>query len=227
MDNTPDIYGPNPRDLIFSEEMAWRRLWAILGDKVLKLNPYAVDDETLLACAERGRWQLYPSLTQMVVFHFKDIRQVEGNFRYEAIFMQIGNSEVETHLSTSALADKLTYTANRRQIHVMVNGRPLTNHKMVENLQGKDFFVSHALCTEKPNRKRFPAYRMFKLRGNQANRAAMIRTKMVESKIAMLEEILKFPYSPDYLQCHRDFIDYSTPINAAIAAIRQYPLHIR
>lgn len=217
-----DKYGYSPESLIKSPEEVRQRLRAILGNKILRFNPYSVDDETLLSCMERAIWQPWPALTQMVVFHFLDIRKVEWKYPYEAIFFHVGKSPQETHLPLGALTDRVTYIANRRQVHVTVDGRPLTNDNMVERLSGKDYFVSHALHAEKPNGKKALAYRMFRLRGDTHDRAEKIRQSMLESKIFMLQEILAHPYCSEYLQCCRDFIDYVSPIRQALDAIRNF-----
>lgn len=218
-----ETYGYRRESLLTSPEEVRDRLRGILADKVLRFNPYAVDDKTLLACVERARWMPFPAITQMVVFHFMDIRVVGKNHPYEAIFFRVGNDPDLQYLPVMILTDRLTYTATRTQTHVMVNGRPLTNAKMVANMQGKDFFVTHALPVEMPRGGIVCSYRMFRLRGSEERKAEIIRARMVESKIAMLEEILTHPYEYSYLRCSRHFIDYTTPIRAAIEAIRRFP----
>lgn len=217
-----DTYGFNPQSLLTSTDEVWSRLHAILSDRVLRFNPYTVEDETLLACAERGRWQPLPSITQMVVFHFHDIKKVEWKYPYEAISCHIGNDKQELQIPLSSLTEQVTYTATRRLIHVTVDGKPLTNRNMVEKMQGKDYFVSHALMAQKAGAGQVPAYRMSKLKGNQEQRADTIRISMVMSKIAMLKEIMANPHCPDYLQCSKNFIDYTTPIQEAISIIRSF-----
>lgn len=84
-----DEYGYNPHSLLISPGKVSERLRAILGDKVMRFDPYSVDDVTLLACVWRASWQ-----------------------------------------------------------PLLVNGKPVTNPCMVESLQNKIYFVSHALmCT--------------------------------------------------------------------------------
>lgn len=63
-----------------------------LVDKVLRFNPYRVGHEELVACTGRGRWQPFPALTQMVIFHFLDIRPVRTHHDFDAIFYRIGDS---------------------------------------------------------------------------------------------------------------------------------------
>lgn len=219
----PDIYGNDPKSLLTSPTEVQARLHAILGDKVLRFNPYAVDDASLLACVERAVWMPWPSLTQMVVFHFHDIRTIEWKIPYRAIFFHIGNAPQEHQLSLISLTNRFTYTATLHQVHVSVNGRVLTNDKMVERMQHKDYFISHAIPARNESGKSRPAYRMFRLKGNDKQKAELIRQQMIESKISMLQEILAHPYAPQYLRCSRNFIDYQAPINAAINAICHFP----
>ncbi|MCM1489562.1 MAG: hypothetical protein NC095_01860 [Muribaculum sp.] len=223
MQSRSDLYGYEPDNLLTSPSEVQARLNAILGDKVLRFNPYSVDDKTLLACVERAVWLPWPSLTQMVTFHFHDIRTIDWRIPYQAIFFHIGNDSHEQHLSLNSLTNRFTYTATLRQVHVTINGRVLTNEKMVERMQHKDYFISHALPSRSESGESRPAYRMFRLKGNDNQKAELIRQQMLESKITMLNEILAHPYTPCYLHCSRNLIDYSTPILAAIDTIRNFP----
>lgn len=218
-----DIYGYNPSKLLTSQNEAWRRLLEMLSDKVLRFNPYSVDDATLLMCVGRGIWQPFPALTQMLVFHFHDIRSIGHECPYDAIFFHAGDDASERHLPVRCLTEKITYAATLRQVHVEVNGHAVTNERMVEKMQGKDYFMGHALPADTTLRSQMPAYRMFRLKGTSRQCADIIRRQMVESKIRMLEEVLSHPYCMAYLQCSRDFIDYATPIQEAIDVIRRFP----
>lgn len=218
-----EIYGNDPKTLLVSPEEVGLRLGSMLSDKVLRFNPYSVDDATLLACVERAVWLPWPSLTQMVVFHFHDIRRIEWCRPYDAIFFHIGNDPRELHLSLNFLTNNLTLTSTLRQTHICVGGNPLTNEKMIERMQGKDYFVSHALPARTVGDISRVAYRMYRLKGRDGQKAALIRERMIDSKITMLNEVLAYPYTPQYLRCCRDFIDYTTPIIALIDAIRRYP----
>ena len=197
----------------------------MLSDKVLSFNPYSVDDATLLKCVGRGIWKQFPALTQMLLFHFNDIRSIGHGCPYDAIFFHVGDDTSERHFPVRCLTEKITYAATLRQVHVEVNGHAVTNERMVEKMQGKDYFVSHALPADATLRGQTPAYRMFRLKGTSRQCADIIRRQMVESKIRMLEEVLSHPYCREYLQCSRDFIDYATPILEAIDIIRRFPYH--
>lgn len=223
MEFESDIYGNDPKNLLTSLEEVQARLNAILADKVLRFNPYSVDDETLLACVERAVWLPWPALTQMVVFHFHDIRTIEWKIPYKAIFFHIGNDREEKHISLNSLTNRFTYTATLHQVHATINNRVLTNEKMVERMQHKDYFISHALPSRTESGESRPAYRMLRLKGNDNQKAELIRQQMIKSKIIMLNEILAYPYTPHYLRCSRNFIDYSTPILTAIDTIRHFP----
>ena len=63
-----DTYGYELQSLLTSAEEVWQRLRRIPSDKVLRFNPYPLDDATLLACVERARWRPFLALTQMTVF---------------------------------------------------------------------------------------------------------------------------------------------------------------
>lgn len=220
-------FGFSPWSLLKSPEEVGERLKAILDDKVLRFNPYAVDDGELLACVERAYWRPWPAMTQMVVFHCHDVRRVNWKCPYDALFFHIGNMPEEYHMSMNRLTCRFTYAATLRQVHVTVNDRPLTNDKMVQRMQGKDYFVSHALPERAGMKGGHAVYRMYRLKGSDAGKAELIRRKMVEAKICMLNEILSYPYTPQYLHCSRNFIDYATPISTFIEAFRRYPEYRR
>lgn len=219
-----DKYGYSSGSLLKSPEGVRQRLSAILENKIMRFNPYSVDDDTLLSCVERATWQPWPALTQMVVFHFLDIRRVEWRYPYEAIFFRVGKDPHENHLPLGALMDRVTYIGDLRQVHVTIDGRPMTNYRMVERLCGKDYFISHALHAEKSNGKKVLAYRMVRLKGSNHDKAEKIRRSMLDSKIFMLQEILSYPFCREYLQCCRNFIDYESPVRQAIDAVRNFPI---
>lgn len=224
----PDCYtyGPNPYALdavLYDPAIVWQRLHDILNEKVLRFNPYTVSDEVLLACVERARWQPWPALTQMVVFHCHDVREIKWKCRYDALFLHVGNDTQEIHISMNSLIERYSYIATLKQMHSTIGGKPITNEKIVAKMAGKDYFVSHSYPCELPNMRQLPAYRMYRLKGSPAQRAALIREKMVESKIEMLYEILVHPYCKQYLHCARNFINYEPYIRRAISVIARYP----
>ena len=103
-----------PRPLTLSE--AHERLNAILSDKVMRFNPYLVDDEALLECAERGHWLDFPSLTQMVVFHFHKIREVKSRFTYDTIDFNIGQKKETLSLPLGQITRPMAHHYSRCQI---------------------------------------------------------------------------------------------------------------
>lgn len=226
--NDIDNYGPDRWQLDHSPENAWRRLEAILNDKVMRFNPYLVDDDALLECAMRGQWRGFPALTQMVVFNFLDIRRVQGHPRtYDAIFFRVGNSAEEHSFPVGKFISGTTYKATRHTVRQMAGKQRITNRALVEGLPGKSYFVSHALKGLCWRGSDFGlAYRMHRLWGTPANKAKIIREAMIASKITMLEEVLEHPYNLDYLACPRRLIDYATIVRAAIDKVRLYPTTI-
>ncbi len=78
-------------ELTDCDEVAMERLTLILSDKLLRFNPYRVGDEALLECATRGHWLAWPSITQMWIIHFQDIKSVREEKTYDALFFKIGN----------------------------------------------------------------------------------------------------------------------------------------
>lgn len=223
MNTNQDTYGFSPDSLLTDREEVEARLHAILADRVMRFNPYRVADETLLECAGRAEFLPFPTLTQMVILHFVRVIPYSATNPREKIVFRIGADEREYRMPMSALDNKFTYRANRRQNWHLVNGKRITNSGMVEKMMGKSYFVSHLLLGDLNYGEKRPLYRMFRLKGDNATMASEIRAHMCESKIEMLEEVLKYPFSPDYLRCSRHFIDYTTPIRAFIETVRHFP----
>lgn len=210
----------------FTDDEARCRLDAILHDRLLRFNPYRVSDKELLDCAERGRWSPFPSITQMMVFHFHDIRSVRrtrcGEYDYDAIFFHIGNSCEEYHFSLMSLTRPMTNTITRKPEWTLVNGRHLVASN-IRRLVGRSAFVSHGIKCERMGGSYRQAYRMHLLLGPESRRADIVRRAMCDAKLAMLQEVLLYPYHPDYLGKEVVSFDYVTPIRQAIENIRNYP----
>lgn len=213
----------SPDSLLTDPAAVAARLHAILADRVMLFNPYTVSDESLLECAGRAEFLPFPTLTQMVILHFVRVIPYSASNPWEKIVFRIGSGEREYEMPMGALDNKFTYRANRRQNWSLVNGKRITNSGMVEKMMGKSYFVSHILLADRNYGEKRPLYRMFLLKGDSSAMAAEIRKRMCESKIEMLEEVLKYPFSPDYLQCRRHFIDYTSPIHAFIETVRHFP----
>lgn len=216
-------HGFNPESLLTDPAKVTERLHAILNDKLLLFNPYKVSDEALLDCCGRARFLPFPALTQMVVLHFIKVVPNMSARSGTNIIYRVGGDEKECMMQINDLRSKFTYRATRSQEWNLVNGRRITNHSTVEKLTGKSFFVSHILWGDAINGCTRPIFRMFRLQGDDKNKADEIRKRMCEAKLIMLQEVLEHPYSPDYLRCCRNFIDYHTPINAFMEAVKHFP----
>lgn len=204
---------------------ARERLDAILSDRLLWFNPYRVADRELLACAERGKWSPFPSLTQMMVFHFKDIREIlarQGTYKYDGIFLNVGNLDNETHFSVSSLTYPMSHMVTGQHVWALVNGRHLVSSNL-DSIVGKNLFVSHAIRCCRINGGTRQAYRMHRLYGCEAKRAATVRESMCAAKLAMLNEVLCYPVHPDYLGNPCQSFDFAGPIRQAMASIRRFP----
>lgn len=204
------------------DDVAKERLQLILSDKLLRFNPYRVTDETLVECAYRGQWLPWPSITQMLIFHFKDIKLVHEGETYYALFFKVGNASETYHYSVNTFSRPLTHLVSKQPVWMTLNNRHITPSS-IEKLVNRDIFVSHALNCRKASGKLMPSYRMHLLSGSVSRRAAVIRQSMLQAKIAMLEEIMNYPSHPDLLAYTGNTFDYRTPILSAIEAIRQYP----
>lgn len=202
-------------------EEAKQRLEAILSDKVMRFNPYKVGDSELLACARRGYWRPFPALTQMVIFHFLDIRTVVTHHEFEAIFYRVGDYPQEHYFPLGAFKYTIAHHMRKSPIRSQMNGKNITCSN-IERLRNRSFFVSHAI-TGTRYLTRMLAYQMHRLPESVAEQANIIRTQMCRAKIEMLEEVLAYPKSPVYLGYDGPDLDYVTPIRAALATFAQYP----
>lgn len=205
-----------------SPEEAELRLKAILTDKVLWFNPYSVSDKELIACAERGYWRQFPALTQMVIFHFLDIREVRRHHKFDAIFYRVGASPEEHYFPLGELFNSIPHQTHKKPERTQMNGKYITGSN-VDRLQHRSFFVSHAIMGWRPSGGIKVAYKMHRLKGNMAAQAEVIRQEIVRSKIIMLEEVLAYPESCIYLGYNGNEFDYATPLRNAIAAVSQFP----
>ena len=208
--------------LTYSDQEAQERLDRILSDKLLLFNPYRVSDAELVECAYRGYWLPWPSLTQMVVFHFQDVRYIPKGDTYEAVFFRVGNSPNEYSHRVGRFTYPMLHIVSKEQIWMTLNGRHLTP-SLINRLEHKDIFVSHALQCHLCQRVN-PSYRMNILSGSVNRKASVIRKSMISSKIAMLEEVMKFPSHPYYLAYGGQTFDYQTPIRHMIDKISLYPI---
>ncbi len=206
---------PAPR---LTHDEARDRLNAILNDRVMRFNPYLVDDETLLECAERGHWLGFPSLTQMVIFHFQEIREVKANRPHHVISFRIGRDEREQTIPLGRLVWSVPHHFSKHQIWIHLNDLHLTR-SIVGRLENSDMFISHALVGHPFPRNFTAVYRMYKLYGNCKRKAAVIRRSMLNAKIYMLEEVIRYPRSPFYLGNIPDDFDYGSSLVRTMNAL--------
>lgn len=199
------------------------RLSQLLADKVMRFNPYVVDDHTLLECAARARFLPLPSLTQMVIFHFLDIRKVFHNFSYEAIFYRIGNCPETFHISVPSLTNSISHYYTKQSIHSRFNKAILTNFSMVEKMQNRSFFISNFIPGCRPNQSFNMAFRFHRLKGDEHSQADTIRRSMCAAKIEMINEVLTYPWSECHLKARPITFDYRTPLLHAIQIINNFP----
>lgn len=116
----------------------------------------------------------------------------------------------------------IAHHSHKLPVRIQVNGKNITR-STVARIQNRSFFVSHAIIGMRSLTTTALAYKMFRLKGSVAEMAAMIRQQMCHSKIALLEEVLKYPASPYYLGQGSSYFDYATPIRTAIRTISSYP----
>lgn len=195
------------------------RLRAILNDRVMRFDPYGVDDETLLMCAERGFWRGGAALTQMAVFHFHDIREVKWKVNYDALFFHIGECEEELSIPVNSLVNSVTHHITKHPVYSTINGRHIVRSN-IEALQHKSVFVSHSIHGFIRIYRAGQAYRMHSLHGRPGRRAATIRKAMIQARIEMLGEVLAYPESSHYIGGIPSSIDYRLPLREAIARLR-------
>ena len=195
------------------------RLKAILQDRVIRFDPYAVDDEMLLMCAERGFWRGGTALTQMTVFHFHDIREVKWKVNYDALFFHIGEREEELSIPVNSLVNSVTHHITKYPVYSTINGRHIVRSN-IGTLQHKSVFVSHSIHGLIKIYRAGQAYRMHLLHGRPQRRAATIRKAMIQARIEMLGEVLAYPESPFYLGGISSSFDHRLPLREAIARLQ-------
>lgn len=123
--------------LTSSDTVAKERLECILSHKLLRFNPYSVDDNTLLECAYRGLWLPWSSITQMVVFHFHEIMYVPKGITYEGLFFNVGNSSEIHHYGTGTFSQPMVHLVSNQHVWMLLNGKHLTP-SLLERLEHKE-----------------------------------------------------------------------------------------
>lgn len=209
-------------ELTDRDDIARERLELILSDKLMRFNPYRVTDDALVECTGRGYWRPWPSITQMVIFHFQDLKLVCTDKTYYGLFFKVGNSAEDFHFGFHTYAHAMAHIVSKNPIWMTLNGKHVTP-STIERLINRDVFVSHAINCNRGIGKIRPSYRMHLLYGSVSRQAKIIRQAIVQSKLSMLEEVLQFPSHPDYLAYSGKSFDYRTPVLSAINSIRHYP----
>lgn len=213
------MYFPPRNDREFSQ----KRLDEILSRERLTFNPYKVSDRRLLEIAETMDCGDQLDITQIVIVHFTRLRETMDYRKYDGILMRVGNRPEEVFVPTGALLWGVTANDTIRRERSWLGKRPIRNIKDIEALIGKTVFVSRIIRGVNSFGSFKSAYRMHRLKGDIHKDATIIREAMCSAKIEMLERIIAYPQSPDYLSCSKGLIDYEPRIRRAINIIRHYP----
>ncbi len=214
------MWTPPKNDIGYSSE----RLRRILNGGRLRFNPYLVSDARLLEIVNSTGWGNECDITEIVVLRFTRLQKTEDWRNFTGIFMQMGNSAEEVFINKSSFIYGVIANDSIKPERSVVGKKPVRNEKDIENLVGKTFFVSRVIRGSNKFGSGRVAYRMHRLTGKPEKDAIVIREAIVAAKIEMLERILAYPESPDYLSCSRGFFDFETPIRYAIEVIRNFPL---
>lgn len=199
------------------------RLDRIMGRRRLSFNPYTVSDERLLELVSQTGWGNEWDITQMTIVTFTRLSPLNDYRRFDGIFMLVANAPEEVFIPKGALTRSITANDTIRPERSWTGKIPIRNDKDVERLPGKQYFVSRIIRGVNPFGNSKGAYRMHRLYGKTARDAATIREAMIAAKIEMLERILQYPESPDFLSCSKGFFDYESRIRRAIDLIRHFP----
>ncbi len=199
------------------------RLAGILGRRRLTFNPYSVSDDRLLEIASSTGWGNELDIVQIAIMHFTRLRETGDSSLFDGIFMQLGDSPEEVFIPKNALTFGVTANDTIRLERSLIGKKPIRNDKDVEALAGKRVFVSRIIRGVNKFGTPKAAYRMHRLTGKGSRDAKVIREAMCAAKIEMLERILQYPQSPDYLSCDKGLIDYESVIRRAIDVIRHFP----
>lgn len=204
-------------------EYSRMRLDRIMGRRRLSFNPYTVSDERLLELVSQTGWGNEWDITQMTIVTFTRLRPLNDYRKFDGIFMLVANAPEEVFIPKGALTRSITANDTIRPERSWTGKTPIRNDKDVERLPGKQYFVSRIIRGVNPFGNSKGAYKMHRLYGKTARDAATIREAMIVAKIEMLERILQYPESPDFLSCSKGFFDYESRIRQAIDLIRHFP----
>ncbi len=204
-------------------EYSLMRLNRIMGRRRLSFNPYTVSDRRLIEIAETAGWGNLFDITEIVILQFTRLRERSDYRKFDGIFMRVGRDEEEIFIPAGALSRGVTANDTIRRERSWIGKKPLKDNDDVAALVGKRVFVSRVIRGENQFGSGKSAYKMYRLWGKESRDAGIIRQAMCDAKIEMLERVLAYPESPDYLSCKRGLINYEPRIHRAIEIIRHYP----
>ncbi len=209
-----------PRD---DAEYSLQRLRGILGRRRLAFNPYTVSDRRLLELVETVGWGNDLDITQMVILQFTRLRETADRRNFDGIHFRLGNDADEGFIPTSVFTGGVTANDSLRLERSWIGKKPIRHAEEVASLVGKRVFVSRVI--RGVNIRLVPrcAYKMHRLVGKPSKDAKVIREAMIDAKVEMLNRMLNYPESAEYLSCNKGLIDYRTPIQEALDIIGQYP----
>ena len=213
------MYVPPKNDLEFSK----KRLDAIMSRRRLSFNPYSVSDSQLMYIASNTGWGDALDITQIVTIHFTRLRKTSDWRNFDGIFMRPATVQEEIFIPSSTLINGVTANDTVSRERSWIGKRPIRNSKDIESLRGHSYVISRLIRGVNIFGSYKAAYKMHRLFGKTSRDAAIIRSAMCESKIEMLERIIAYPESPDYLSCRKGFFDYESRIRHAIELINRFP----
>ena len=199
------------------------RLDAILSRRRLIFNPYTVSDSRLIEIVRSLPWGGEYDITEMTVMKFTRLRPTKDYREFDGIFMKTGVSTYERFIHCAIAQYGITANDTVSRERLYLGKRKIYNATDLQYLLGKEVFVSHVIKGVDFFGNPQMAYHMHRLHGKTAKDAAIIRRAMCEAKIEMLQRLLKYPQSPDYLSCRKDLFSYEARVQRAIAIIRNYP----
>lgn len=201
------------------------RLRMFLNDKLLRFNPYLIENEKLLEGIGKMRWRGIYSLTQMVILNFRDVQRLtDSEFSQEKVIYTLGDSEEEITEHMSAFTCKRTAADSLQQIRSTINDQRITQPCQIHSLIGKRVFVSRNVITVTPGGSFGKVMRMHRLKGTPEEDAAIIREAAVAAKLEMLERLLAYPHANIYLDGEPSApVDIATPIRALMTEIAAFP----
>lgn len=212
------------RDKIRDAASYRERLNRFLTDKCLLFNPYTISDRKLWDGLQKMRWRGEFSLTQMLLLHIENIISEGTELQSrEHVVCRLGDSTESFIKEMHDFTMKRPADDSLQQIRCTINGHPIRHSEQIRSLVGKTVFVSRAITTVTRWESYSRALAMHRLNGDLAVDAAIIRTAIINSKLEMLDRLLKYPHAHVYLDGEPDEpVDIETPISKLKAVISSY-----